>query len=270
MPIGQVAAVTFAAVACLASWRSRQEWSWLAIGLAALAFMALGLIRDGFRPVVIAGPVSASIVFAALLMGMVIWAHALGLPRRLATVLGIGLTSRPLRFNNRMQAIAQPLRETINAAIDEPIGRSTAAVEAQRRVREMRAIHPPDAAWAQMRDEVADGYQGWIDLLRVDAPRDRFVDHAQAFAPVMAQWTEMRKKAANDQQLLATPTRRRRGRVIWLATSSVSVLVTSLARARADDVSALPVSDPRLWVTLALLIMGALLLMAALVVAIRH
>lgn len=258
------------AVGFIATGRSRRDRFWLVMGLLILGITAFALIRDGLDGAVIAGPVSGSFALAALLLGFLAWAQLLGLPRRLAWLLGIGLKSRALVFDNRLLALSGTFRETIHLAQEDSDRRPGALAKAEEQVRRMRAAHPPDAAWALLRDDMVADFERWIDLLRNDVPPDRLADHATTFAPVMARWVAMRDQAAQDQRLLASPARRRRGTAVWLATAGFSGLLIGAAQARGYDLLALGVAAPRFWLSVGALASGATALVGSLVIAIRR
>lgn len=80
----------------------------------------------------------------------------------------------------------------------------------------------------------------------------------------------MNEAAAQAQQSLATPARRRRGQVAWLATVGCSTLLIVLAEARGTNVVGLGLAAPNLILTVSVLAVGVGCLIAAVVVAIRH
>jgi hypothetical protein len=274
LPIGVVAALTYLAMGFVAVWRSerhwRRDWSWLALPIVLGAGIALAVVRDGIRPVVITGPLGAAVVVTALLIGSLAWAQALGLPRPLALLLGIGLTSRRLAFSNHLRAIVNELAASNNQAIDDPSRRPAAVMIGEKRIAELRSIRPPDTDWGLLRDELADAYQGTIDFLRADVPRERFAEHAEGWRTVMARWTDLAERAVHDQRSVATPVRRRRGRAIWLATFGISFVLIGAAELVARDMPVIALDNPAIWLPLANLAVGGAVLVAALVVAVRR
>jgi hypothetical protein len=270
MPIGEVAAITFMAVGFIATWRARRGSIWLEVGLCVLAIGAIAIIRDGIRVEIIAGPITGSLALAAFLLGTLAWAQALGLPRRLACLLGIGLKSRALVFDHRLVDLRNTLADAINLARQDPDRRDAAISKAEAGVRRLRSLHPPDSDWGYIRDDMVDDYEGWIDLVRKDVSAERLADHVHAFVPVMDRWTDMRERAARDQRALASPAWRRRGDALWLATAGFSGLLVGLAQARGYDVLALGIAAPRFWISLVTVAFGVGALMASLVVAIRR
>lgn len=83
-------------------------------------------------------------------------------------------------------------------------------------------------------------------------------------------WDQMAAQAAQDQRELATPTRRRRAKAVWLATYGASLLVLGLAVGRGYDPLALRLTDPGVWLTFVELIGGCLLLGGALILSLRR
>lgn len=178
--------MTFMATAFLATWRSHRNGFWSSVGLGVLGLVAFELVRVGLRGVIFAGPISASLTFASLLMGSLFWAQVVGLPRWLALLTGVGLTSRALAFSNRLIEHRASLADAIRIAQEDPRRRTDALKLARRQVRRVRALRPPDAAWALLRDDIADDEDAWIDLPRDDVPSERLTDLAHAFAPLAA------------------------------------------------------------------------------------
>lgn len=270
MSVGELVAAMFLAGALLATWRHYHDRFWLVVGLVILAADAVVLARFGLRTVVIAGPISISIVVASTLIGLLFWAQVLGLPRGLALTLGIGLTSRPLRFDARLVALRKPFVEAIALAQTDPDRRAEAIAIAESQIRRERALRPPDPEWAALQDDIADDDTAWVDLLRSGASADRIADHAAAFAPVSARWTEMRERAAADQRLLADPARRRRGNAVWLGVIGISIFLVALAQARAVDLPSLGITDPRFWLIAGMFVGAALAVLGSLVFALRR
>jgi hypothetical protein len=66
----------------------------LVVGVGILASTTFQLLRDGIDSVVVAGPISGSFVFSAGLIGLLLWADLVGLPRPLARTTGIGIADR--------------------------------------------------------------------------------------------------------------------------------------------------------------------------------
>ena len=157
-----------------------------------------------------AGSISASSSLADAALGALAWAQVLGLPRPLACALGIGLTRRPLRFDNRLIDLNRPFGAALRRAQEDPADRAAALRAARTQVDRMARLRAPDAAWGQLRDEVVAEYRGWIGLLEGDAPVARQVEATAASEPVFDRWRAMHEQAADAQRLLATPTRRRR------------------------------------------------------------
>lgn len=270
MSVGELVAAMFMASACLATWRYYRDRFWLVVGLGVLVADAVALTRFGLRIVVISGPISISIVLASTLIGLMLWAQVLGLPRGLALMLGIGLTSRPLRFDARLIAVRKPFVEAIALAQTDPDRRAEAFAIAESQIRRERALRPPDPTWAALRDDIADDDAAWVELLRAGATADRITDHATAFAPVSARWTEMRERAAADQRLLAVPARRRRGNAVWLGVVGISIFLVALAQARAVDLPSLGVTDSRFWLIAGMFVGAALAVLGSLVFGLRR
>lgn len=270
MTVGEVAAMVFLASALIAMWRSYRDSFWLVGGIGVIVAGAVTLARYELLATVIAGPISGSIVLGATVLGLLLWAQVLGLPRGLALTLGVGLTSRPLRFDRRLVAVRKPFVEAIALAQTDPDRRSEALANAERQIRRVRGLRPPDGAWAALRDNIADDDAGWVDLLQGGAPTERLADHAAAFAPVQARWTEMRDRAAADQRLLASPARRRRGNAVWLGTIGISLLFIALTRARVVDLPSLGITDGRFWLIAGAFIGGVCALVGSLVFALRR
>lgn len=269
MPLGLLIAMIVMATAFLANGRVARDPFWLGLGLVNLGMAALMLVRDGLSWVVFAGPVSGTLALFMLLLGLFFWAEFLGLPRWWAYRLGIGLVNRALTFDARLHAIRAPFAEAIRRAQLDPDGRSEALSQAQGQVRLERELRPPDSAWADLRDDIADDDQAWIDLIRAGAPLERFADHVQAFEPVLARWEHLQGQASEEQRLMSSPGLRRRGAIVALATLSVSLLLAGLAAARAYDLLETGVARTAAWGALGMLMGGAIGLAYTLVTAFK-
>ena len=267
--IGQEIAVTFMAAGFLACWWVRRESIWLVGGAVFLAVVAVEFVRFGPQGGVVAGPVSGARTLGAVLVGSLAWLEALGRPRRLSIFLGIGLRSRALVFSNRLIAIWGPFSEAVNAFQVDATRRAEALDVSENQAREFRGLRPPDPAWAHLRNDLADHVESSASLLRLDASLDKFDDRRQAFEPVYARWMLMKEAAAKAQRSLATPARRRRGQVVWLATVGFSALIIGLAEARSTYVGP-ALSAPNLIATISPLAAGVVCLIAAVVVAVRR
>lgn len=270
MSVGEVVAGLFMVSALLATGRYYRDRFWLVVALGGAVAEAVAIGRFGLRPVVFTGPVSGSLLLASALLGLLLWAQVLGLPRRLALLLGIGLTSRPLRFHNRLITARQRFAEAIVLAQTDP-GRRVeviAIVEAQ--IRSERSLRPPDTDWASLRDDLAGDDAAWVDLMRAGVPAERIADRAAAYERVRALWTEMGERAAADQRLLATPARRRRGSAVWLGTIGFSLLVVALAQVSAFDLLSLGIASGRVWLVAAMFLGAALALVSLLVLTVRR
>jgi hypothetical protein len=268
--ISQDVAVIFMAAGFLACGSVRRGWFWLALGGMFLAFVAVQFVRFGLQGGMVAGPVSGARTLAAVLVGSLAWLEALGRPRRLAIFLGLGLRSRALVFSNRLIAVWRPFSEAVNGFQVDPNRRAEALAVYVRQARELRGLRPPDPEWAHLRDDLADDVDATASLIRVDASADRFEDGRRALQSVYERWTRMNEAAAQAQRSLATPTRRRRGQVAWLATVGCSTVLIVLAEARRTNVVGLGLAAPNLILTVSVLAVGVGFLIAAVVVAIRH
>jgi hypothetical protein len=270
VPIGEAVAMAFMAGAFLASGRAYRDRFWPILGFGVLGLVAFEFVRVGLRGVLIAGPISGSLMFASLLIGSLFWAQLVGLPRWLALRTGVGLTSRALAFNNRLIEHRASLADAIRVVQEDPRRRPDALKLASELVRRVRALRPPDAAWAQLRDDIADEEDAWLNLLRDDVPSERLADLAHAFAPLAARWAQMDAQAAHDQRLIASPARRRRAMVVWLAVLGSSCLLIGLAQARGHNLLSLDLTDPSVWLALVELVGGGLAIGNALIVALRR
>jgi hypothetical protein len=269
MSLGQADALTFVAVGCLLLGRSPNDRIWRVPGFVLLGTIVFALVRYGFHAVVLRGPSDASAAFAAVLMGSLFLAQAVGLPRRFACLLGIGIKSRPLQFSNRLMALVKLLGETVNLVGDDPDRRREALTKADDQVRRMRSLRPPDSAWRRLQDDLAEGFAGSIDALRIDAPTESIADRSEAIAQVVARWGQMQEEAAQDQRLLNSPVRRRRAQVVWFATAGVSLLLLGYSQVRGQDLFTIGARGPISWETLALLALGGIALVGSIVVALR-
>ncbi len=236
-------AVLFVASGWIVLGRSPFDRFWLWPGLLALLVLGVVLVRDGLWPAVIAGPISGTSSLAGVALGALAWAQVLGLPRPLACALGIGLTSRPLRFSNHLVDLNKPFGEALQRAQEDTEDRAAALRAARTQVVRMARLRAPDAAWGQLRDDVLAEYRGWIELLEAAAPVERQVEAEAASERVFARWRAMHEQAADAQRLLATPARRRRGAALWLATAGLSCLAMGAARANAAAAIANPFLD---------------------------
>lgn len=268
--MGEAAAQIFAAAGCLAVWRRRRDSYWLVIALTILASAAIGLVEYGPRWVVIAGPITGSVTLTAVVLGFLVWGQTLGFPRPFARALGIGLTSRALRFSNPLIELSNHSYQTMNLAMNEPDRRPRALDDVEAHVRRMRGLHPPDQAWASLRDDVANSYGEWIGLVRREAPTDLVADHIQTLAPLMARWTDMHRQAGVDQRLLATPARRRRASVIWLAAVGFSLLLVGVAQVHGYGLQGRGIADLRLWTMATLVVAGGIFVASSVWVAVRR
>lgn len=270
MPIGEAVALVLLATGFLATGRSYRERFWLIAGFFVLGVAAFVLVRDGLRSVVIAGPITGSTALAALVIGSLSWAQVLGLPRRIALPLGIGLKSRALVFNNRLVDHRRRFVDAVRVAQEDQPRRTDALDKAIVQVRGIRALRAPDAAWTLLRNDIADDEEVWITLLRDGGPSEQLAEQARGSEPMRMRWDQMAAQAAQDQRELATPTRRRRAKAVWLATYGASFLVLGLAVGRGYDPLALRLTDPGVWLTFVKLIGGCLLLGGALILSLRR
>ena len=262
--------MVFLATGLLATGRSYREQFWLIAGFFVLGIAGLVLVQNGLRGVVIAGPITGSVALAASLIGSLSWAEVLGLPRRIALLLGIGLKSRALVFNNRLLDHRRRVADAIRLAQKDPPRRTDALDEMTVHVRGVRDLHAPDSAWSVLRDDIADDEEAWIALLRDGVSSGQLAEQARGFEPIGMRWEQMAAQASQDQRQLATPSRRRRGRAVWLATLGLSFLALGLAVARGYDPLALHLTDFDVWLTLVELVGGCLLLGSALAVSLRR
>ncbi len=209
---------------------------------------------------------SAQPILVMTLVGLLLWAQVLGLPRWLALILGIGLTSRPLRFSNRLSDLRKPIKAL---SVADPAHLSGAIKNAEAQIRRVRALRAPDPAWAAVRDDLADCDSRWIDLVRADASNEHLGEQLEAYAPVMARWTELRDRAASDQRQLATPARRRRGAIVWYGSVGFSAILLGVAQVQALDVPPSGLGDRHFW-AVALPFIGALILFGMLASTLRQ
>ena len=246
MSVGELVAVVFMASGCVAAWRNPwDDRSWLVAGLGVFVAAGVELVYLGILPVALTGPASGSIVLASVLLGVLLWAKVLGLPRSLALLIGIGLTSRPLRFGNRLIALRERFSEAIGNAQTDPDRKVDWIEIAEAQIRRERAVRPPDAVWGSVRDELADHDAGWLALVRADAAPESYEAHIEAFGPVKARWSDMKDRAAADQRQLANPARRRRGAMVALGSLGISLILVGMAQA--VDPRLVGIGDLRPW-----------------------
>jgi hypothetical protein len=267
--VGEVVAELFMASAFLAAGRYYRDRFWLvaAVGVAVAEVVVLG--RDGLRLVIFTGPISGSLVLASALFGLLLWAQVLGLPRRPALLLGIGLTSRPLRFNNRLIEVRGGFAGAIVLAQTHPDRRAEAIAILEAQIGGERALHPPDIEWTTLRDDLAGDDAAWIDLILAGVPVERIADQAAVHERLRTRWTEMAERAAADQRLLANPARRRRATAMWLSALGTSLLIAAIAQTRTFDLPSLGVANGRVWVVAAMFVGAAVALVGSLMFALR-
>lgn len=266
MAVGELVALVFAASGCIATWRDQKDRSWLVAGIVVLAAGAVDVAVLGLQLDAIPDPVIGTTVLVMTLVGLLLWAQVLGLPRWLALILGIGLTSRPLRFSNRLSDLRKPIKAL---SVADPAHLSGAIKNAEAQIRRVRALRAPDPAWAAVRDDLADCDSRWIDLVRADASNEHLGEQLEAYAPVMARWTELRDRAASDQRQLATPARRRRGAIVWYGSVGFSAILLGVAQVQALDVPPSGLGDRHFW-AVALPFIGALILFGMLASTLRQ
>jgi hypothetical protein len=245
VPIGTALAMAFLGLSLVAWGRSSRSRSILGCGLAELVIVAVLIVRDGVRVALVSGPVNTSLAIGSVLFGSLAVAQFVSLPRGLARVLGVGMRSRTLVFDNRVIAIRAQYFEALRRADSDPASRALALLDAEKQTRRIRALRPPDPTWALLRNDMADDFNRWIDLRRSDVSPERLSDSIEAGAPVVARWTQMREQAALDQRLVATPARRRRGESLFAMAASVTFLLvgSTTLDAYAPIASSLP--DPK-------------------------
>lgn len=268
--ISQDIALSFMAVGFLALGWSRRRCFWLGSGGAFLGVVAIEIVRFGVRGGLVAGPISGAWTLGAVLVGCLAWMEALGRPRRLAVMLGVGLRSGALVFDNRLITIYAKSAEALNGFQIDVARRAEATTTCEVQAREYRRLRPPDQAWGHLRNDLADDLDAWADLLRTDAPPDRLEDQRRAFRLLFDRWMHMREAAAQAQRSLATPARRRRRQFVWLVTLGFSTLLVGLAQARGSNVVGLGMAAPNLISDVVTLALGVVFSIAAVVVALRH
>jgi hypothetical protein len=269
MSIGVLVAMLVLGTGFVANGYAGRDRFWLIFGVVFLAFTGLMLGRDGLRSTLIAGPITGSLALVELLVGSYFWAELIGLPRPIAYLSGIGLVNHPLTFNNRLYRIRIPLVEAIRVAQVEPERRAEAFRTIATQVKLERELRPPDGVWGQLRDDIADDDEAWIELIRTDALLERGADHIEAFKPVLARWHDLHEHATEEQRLMSAPALRRRATVIQLATLGGSVLLAGLAVAGGYHLTEVGVARPENWGAIAMLGGSCLLLGRALVVAVK-
>ena len=262
--------MTFLAVAAIATWRASRDAFWLVTGLGIIGTTVFALIRYGNHGLIFGGPIGVSTALMGVMLGCLLWAQLVSLPRPLARLLGIGLRSRAIAFSNRLIAVRKPFTEALRLADEDPDRRLEALARADEQVRRMRALRAPDAAWAFLRDDLANDSAARVALLRAGAPPERLEDHDRAAAPVVARWVAMNDEAAIDQRTLATPARRRRGTIVWLVSLGVVSLFMGFAQGIGSDVTVHGLADPRAWLALVELALGGATLVGAVVLAWRR
>ncbi|HYC06390.1 MAG TPA: hypothetical protein VEG29_00565 [Candidatus Binatia bacterium] len=263
MPIGLLLADAAAASGLIALAReTRQRWL-LVLGLLGAATTMIVVARDGLLPVVFAGPVGTTLALTISVVAFVCWATVLGLPRPVARVLGIGLKSRALTFDDRLRAEERSLRAAIDAALadldhlDESLG------QAEARTDRIQALRPPDVAWAVLRDDIVDGWLRWIELTRDHAPQLHLEAEQGFIDAVYARWREMTNEAALAQRELATPDRQRRGWAVSGAAVGACLMLHGLAITRAYDLQRRGPADPESIAAFVALVGGLLLVLAS-------
>jgi hypothetical protein len=268
--IGVLVAMLIMGTGFLATGYAGRDRFWLILGVAFLGFTTLMLGRDGIRWILVPGPITGSFALLQLLLGSFFWAELVGLPRPIAYLTGIGLTNRPLTFNNQLYTIRLPLVEAIRVAQLEPERRAEAFRTIATQVKLERGLRPPDGVWGQLRDDIADDDEAWIELIRTDALVDRGADHIEAFKPVLARWHDLYQHATAEQRLMSAPALRRRATVIGLAAFGASVMLAGLAVADSYYLSEVGVARPENWGAIAMLAGGCLLVGRALMVAVKR
>jgi hypothetical protein len=270
VPIGTALAMAFLGVALVAWGRSAGSRFIVGTGLAMFAAIVVVLVRDGVRMVVVGGPVNASLAIGSILVGSLALAQVVSLPRGPARILGLGMRSRTLVFDNRLIALREQYFEALRLADSDPAGRAHALLDAEEQTRRIRALRPPDPTWALLRNDMADDFDRWIDLRRTDAPPERLSESIQAGAPVVTRWTQMREQAALDQRLMATPARRRRGESLFAMALSLTFLLLGATTFRAYEPFASSLADPKVLLALFELAVGVVASVGSVVLLLRR
>lgn len=269
MPIGLLLAMLVLASALIVTGRSSGSRFFLGIGLAILVVQAVTLGRDGLRWILFAGPVTGTLALLALVAGSLFWADLLGLPRPLANRSGIGLRNPAWRFHARLNRLRADFVTSIRLAQGNPERRDEALANAQDQVRKERRLQAPNQAWGQLRDDIADDDEAWIDLIRGNAPSERLADHIEAFAPVIARWERLGEQAMEEHRRLSSPALERRARLVALTCVGVAMLLAGLAAGRAYHLLDVGLAEPTSWMALFLIGGGSVMLVGAFIAVVE-
>lgn len=233
MPIGEVLAQTYLGASWIVLGQSRWAWSWWRwMGITVVAGTVLVVVRDGLQWELMAGPISASTALGTFALGTYAWGQVFGLPRGLALGLGVGLTSRPIHFSNRLADLIDDYRSALKRGAEDAPSRKRQLRAALRATDAMARQRAPDEAWATLRDDLVAQYRRWISLLGASDTVGLETVNAQ-LAAIFERWAALNDAAAEQQRKLATPARQRRALVVWFAIAGTSSVLIGLARARA-------------------------------------
>jgi len=256
MPIGLLLADAAVASGLIALARETRQRRLLVLGILGAATTVIVVARDGLLPVVFAGPVGTTLALTVSVMAFVCWATVLGLPRPVARALGIGMTSRALRFHNRLLAEERKLRSAIDSAFADLDHRDESLGEAEALTLRIQALRPPDIAWAVLRDDLVDGWLRWMERARKEPPGTRLDAEEEFLDSVYARWRKMTDEAALAQRQLATPDRRRRGWAVSGAAVGACLMLHGLAISQAYDLPRRGPTDPESIIAVAAFVGG--------------
>jgi len=248
----------------IALWRRSHDRFWLLLAVLILVGTAVALFQRGLATDrLVSGPNGALGDVAILLLAAFFTADAVGLPRRVAIVTGIGLRSREWEFDRRFFQERVQFLESGTRLRDDPIGREGVLEFARSHLRRITALRAPNRAWAELRDGLVAADRDWIALILGTLPPDRMQDVKAAHESANAKWARLQEQYRSDSAAIRARQDPSRGESMYFAAAGLCAAVLGISTLRLLWGGPLSGGDPRFLLGIVELVAGFAVSLAA-------
>jgi hypothetical protein len=262
MTIGSTVVLVAIGLGFIAFGRRSQDRFWWLLGALVLIAPTIVVVRDGIDARLVHGPNHALGLAGGAILAVYLIAEGVGLPRSIASRIGLGLSSREWEFDLRLTDEHSGFSDLAREVLGPQSRADRASFDAKGRLARMRRLRAPNPDWAALRDELAALDSRSLDLLIQGEEPQEVADLPVAYRPTFERWRALRERYRAEAEGMQP---NRLGRIVrrvgWPVAFSACALLNGLAILRVIGGQPATVDQPEFWLGVACLGLGLLALL---------
>lgn len=203
MTVGHLVVLAALSVGLIAYGRRSLDRFWSIGGFVILTTLSAVAIRDGVDSHLLRGPNDALVLAAESIFAIFFLAEGLGLPRAVATRVGLGLHSRELEFDWHLARDRSRFFDRVKQEFSTGAPPDRAPRDARARLARIQDLRAPDPDWAALRDELLTLDERYLDLWGFLDQPEHLGDLPDAYVRANERWAGLRARSYADAAAMA-------------------------------------------------------------------